>query len=138
MYITKPGHVYNANTGNAANGITPTTSGGVKPSLFWFFILDIPELRNIESSIDKSRDIDGNDTSIITRQNRCFAKLYNDVPTIYNGSNALNQYAQYSNTFEKNHNIGLKISLAVSTIFILFYFIYPSPLIEIIEKINII
>lgn len=105
MYITKPGHVYNANTGNAANGITAATSGGVKPSLFWFFILDIPELRNIESSIDKSRDIDGNDTSIITRQNRCFAKLYNDVPTIYNGSNALNQYAQYSNTFEKNHNI---------------------------------
>ena len=40
--------------------------------------------------------------------------------------------------FEKNHNIGLRISLAVSTIFILFYFIYPSPLIEIIEKINII
>jgi NADH-quinone oxidoreductase subunit N len=40
--------------------------------------------------------------------------------------------------FEKNHNIGLKISLALSTIFILFYFIYPSPLIEIIEKINII
>ena len=40
--------------------------------------------------------------------------------------------------FEKNHNIGLKISLAFSTIFILFYFIYPSPLIEIIEKINII
>ncbi len=40
--------------------------------------------------------------------------------------------------FEKNHNIGLKISLTVSTIFILFYFIYPSPLIEIIEKINII
>ena len=105
MYITKPGHVYNANTGNAANGITPTASGGVKPSLFWFFILDIPELRNIESSIDKSRDIYGNDTNIITRQNRCFAKLYNDVPTIYNGSNALNQYAQYSNTFEKNHNI---------------------------------
>ena len=57
MYITKPAHVYklpidNANTRNAANGITPTTSGGVKPSLFWFFILDIPELRNIESSID--------------------------------------------------------------------------------------
>ena len=40
--------------------------------------------------------------------------------------------------FEKNHNIGLKISLTVSTLFILFYFIYPSPLIEIIEKINII
>ncbi len=40
--------------------------------------------------------------------------------------------------YDKNHNIGLKISLAISTIFILFYFIYPSPLIEIIEKINII
>ena len=40
--------------------------------------------------------------------------------------------------YEKNHSIGLKISLALSTIFILFYFIYPSPLIEIIEKINII
>ena len=40
--------------------------------------------------------------------------------------------------YEKNHNIGLKISLALSTIFILFYFIYPSPLVEIIEKINII
>ena len=40
--------------------------------------------------------------------------------------------------FEKNHNIGLKISLFFSTIFILFYFIYPSPLIEIIEKIKII
>ncbi len=40
--------------------------------------------------------------------------------------------------YESNHNIGLKISLAFSTLFILFYFIYPSPLIEIIEKINII
>ncbi len=40
--------------------------------------------------------------------------------------------------YEKNHNIGLKISLAFSTIFILFYFIYPSPLVEIIERINII
>ena len=40
--------------------------------------------------------------------------------------------------FEKNHNLGLKISLTFSTIFILFYFIYPSPIIEIIEKIKII
>ncbi len=40
--------------------------------------------------------------------------------------------------YETNHNIGLKISLAFSTIFILFYFIYPSPLLEIIEKINVI
>ena len=40
--------------------------------------------------------------------------------------------------YESNHNIGLKISLAFSSIFILFYFLYPNPLIEIIEKINII
>ena len=40
--------------------------------------------------------------------------------------------------YETNHNIGLKVSLVISTIFILFYFIYPSPLIEIIEKISII
>ena len=40
--------------------------------------------------------------------------------------------------YERNHNIGLKISLVFSSIFILFYFIYPSPLIEIVEKINII
>ncbi len=47
-------------------------------------------------------------------------------------------FDQEKEKFEKNHNIGLKISLAISTIFILFYFIYPSPLIEIIEKIKII
>jgi len=105
MYITKTGHVYNANTGNGANGIVPVGSGGIKPSLFWFFILDIPELRNIESSTDKSRNTDGTDTTTITRQNTSFAKLYNDVPTIYNGSNTLNQYAHYTNTFAKNHNI---------------------------------
>jgi len=40
--------------------------------------------------------------------------------------------------YESNHNIGLKISLVFSSIFILLYFIYPSPLIEIVEKINII
>ena len=40
--------------------------------------------------------------------------------------------------YESNHNIGLKISLFFSSIFILFYFVHPSPLIEIIEKINII
>ena len=40
--------------------------------------------------------------------------------------------------YETNHNIGLKISLLLSSIFILFYFVYPSWLTEIIEKINII
>ena len=40
--------------------------------------------------------------------------------------------------FDKDHHIGLKISLAVSTIFILLYFIYPGGLIEIVSQINII
>ena len=40
--------------------------------------------------------------------------------------------------YETNHNIGLKISLLISTIFILFYFIYPSWLTEIIQNIIII
>jgi len=40
--------------------------------------------------------------------------------------------------YETNHNIGLKLTLFMSSIFILFYFIYPSWLTEIIEKINII
>ena len=40
--------------------------------------------------------------------------------------------------YETNHNIGLKISLLISSIFILFYFIYPSWLTKIIENIIII
>ncbi|MFL2891917.1 MAG: NADH-quinone oxidoreductase subunit NuoN [Candidatus Pelagibacter sp.] len=40
--------------------------------------------------------------------------------------------------FETDHHFGLKFTLAVSTIFILTYFIYPSGLTEIVSKINII
>ena len=40
--------------------------------------------------------------------------------------------------YEKNHNIGLKLTLILSTIFIIAYFIYPSGLTEIVSKINII
>ena len=40
--------------------------------------------------------------------------------------------------YEKNHHIGLKLTLILSTIFIIGYFIYPSGLTEIISKINII
>ena len=40
--------------------------------------------------------------------------------------------------YEKNHNIGLKLTLILSTIFIIGYFIYPSGLTEIISKMNII
>ncbi len=40
--------------------------------------------------------------------------------------------------YEKNHNIGLKLTLILSTIFIAVYFIFPSGLTEIVSKINII
>ena len=40
--------------------------------------------------------------------------------------------------FETNHHFGLKITLAISTIFILTYFVYPSWLNQIVSKINII
>ena len=40
--------------------------------------------------------------------------------------------------FETDHHFGLKFTLAVSTIFILAYFIYPRGLNEIVSKINII
>ena len=40
--------------------------------------------------------------------------------------------------FDDNTSYGLKISLILSTLFILLYFVYPSSLIEVISKINII
>ena len=40
--------------------------------------------------------------------------------------------------YETNHNVGLKFTLIISTLFILVYFIYPSGITEIVSKINII
>jgi len=40
--------------------------------------------------------------------------------------------------YETSHNLGLKITLAISTIFILAYFIYPSSISEIVSKITMI
>tara|TARA_B100000579_G_scaffold409271_1_gene398150 strand:- start:338 stop:739 length:402 start_codon:yes stop_codon:yes gene_type:complete len=40
--------------------------------------------------------------------------------------------------YEKNHPIGLKLTLILSTILIMVYFIYPRGLTEIVSKINII
>ena len=40
--------------------------------------------------------------------------------------------------FDDNTSYGLKISLILSTLFILLYFVYPSSLIEVISRINII
>ncbi len=40
--------------------------------------------------------------------------------------------------YDTDHHIGLKISLLLSTVFILIYFIYPTSLIDLVSKINII
>ncbi len=40
--------------------------------------------------------------------------------------------------YETSHNLGLKITLAISTIFILAYFLYPSGITEIVSKITMI
>ena len=40
--------------------------------------------------------------------------------------------------YDTNHHLGLKITLLISTIFILLYFIYPSVLTNIVLGINII
>ena len=40
--------------------------------------------------------------------------------------------------YDTDHHIGLKISLLLSTVFILIYFIYPNSLIDLVSKINII
>ena len=47
-------------------------------------------------------------------------------------------FDQEKEKYETNHHFGLKITLALSTIFILVYFIYPSGITEIVSKINII
>jgi len=40
--------------------------------------------------------------------------------------------------YDTDYSIGLKISLSLSTLLILLYFIYPSGLVEIVSRINII
>ena len=40
--------------------------------------------------------------------------------------------------FDTDHNLGLKISLTITTILILIYFIYPNSLIDFVSKINLI
>ena len=42
------------------------------------------------------------------------------------------------NEYDRSHNLGLKITLTISTIFILAYFIYPSGITEIVSKITMI
>ena len=40
--------------------------------------------------------------------------------------------------FDVDHPMGLKVSLLISTLFILLYFVYPSSLTELVSKINVI
>ena len=47
-------------------------------------------------------------------------------------------FDQEKEKYDKDHDIGLKVSLTLSTLLILFYFISPSKLIEIVSKISVI
>ena len=40
--------------------------------------------------------------------------------------------------YDTDYSLGLKISLSLSTLLILLYFIFPSTLVEIVSRINII
>jgi len=40
--------------------------------------------------------------------------------------------------YDQDYNLGLKFTLALSTILIMFYFIYPSKLLNLVSQINII
>ncbi len=40
--------------------------------------------------------------------------------------------------YETNHSLGLRLSLLISTLFLLFYFIYPNSILNIVSKISII
>ena len=55
--------------------------------------------------------------------------IFKTLKTIY--------FDSQTEKFDINHDIGLKISLLVSTVIILIYFIYPSPLQALISKIVI-
>ena len=46
-------------------------------------------------------------------------------------------FDQEKDMYDINHNLGLKLSLFVSTIFLLIYFIYPSFLLSVVQKILI-
>ena len=47
-------------------------------------------------------------------------------------------FDEEKDSYDKDHNLWLKLSLTVSTILILMYFIFPSQLIDAVSKINII
>jgi NADH-quinone oxidoreductase subunit N len=47
-------------------------------------------------------------------------------------------FDEEKDSYDKDHNLWLKLSLSVSTILILMYFIFPSELIDVVSKINII
>jgi len=47
-------------------------------------------------------------------------------------------FDQEKEKYDTNHHIGLKVSLLLSTIFILIYFIYPNSLVHLVAKINLV
>ena len=52
--------------------------------------------------------------------------------------NDAESFDEEKHKYDTDHSMWLKFSLATSTIFILIYFIFPSQLIEVVSRINII
>ena len=47
-------------------------------------------------------------------------------------------FDEEKDSYDKDHSLWLKLSLTVSTVLILMYFVFPSELIDVVSKINII
>ncbi len=73
-----------------------------------------------------------------TRNNPFFSLCRTIVGQQISTKAAESIWLKFEKKCKKNHHIGLKLTLFLSTIFITAYFIYPRGLTEIVSKINII
>ena len=64
----------------------------------------------------------------------CYGSEIKDILIIVNKG----QLSQFKKILPEKNNLGLKITLAISTIFILAYYIYPSGITGIVSKITMI
>ena len=103
----------------------------MKNTFLYLFILSL--LLNIFQYVNSNKILDAKEKEVQLTKERL--KIARDSISIV----GYNDYFDIEKEkYETNHNIGLKLSLLISSIFILFYFIYPSWLTEMVEKINMI
>ena len=63
---------------------------------------------------------------------------FNKVKSTNNTAIKIIYFDKEKDKYDTDHSLWLKFSLTVSTILILLYFIFPSQLIEVVSRINII